>query len=654
MESFAHGEGEQLTILVQLKENVRDIMRSPEKVLNSLTEHSHDSNYKFERLYRILFNEEMYHVAYQRIYAKEGNMTKGTDGKTISQMSISRIEKVIASLKDESYQPQPARRTYIPKKNGKLRPLGIPSSDDKIVQEVIRMVLEAIYEGKFENTSHGFRPKRSCHTALIQIQNRFTATKWFIEGDIEGFFDNINHDILIEILKEHISDERFIRLIRKFLKAGYLEDWKFHRTFSGTPQGGIISPILANIYLDKLDNYVKEYAEKFNKGIRRKVNPEYSKLTQRIRCLKKKLKANPDETSKMILIEKINQLQSERNMPSVNEMDDGFKRVTYVRYADDFLIGVIGSKQDGELLKENIKNFLFENLKLTLSNEKTLITHANSHAKFLGYEIYVRKFSTETKRSVKTGRLSRVYGRKVVMKVPIETIRKKLIEYEAMEITKENGKEKWNAKSRGLLINDSDLKILDTYNSEVRGFTNYYLIANNSSYLHRFKYIMQYSMYKTFAQKYSTSMRKIIAKYRNHKDFAVSYENNKGEKKMRIFFNGSFKRIHTANKYVNDSIPNFRFIAPKTNMIGRLKERQCELCGKEDNLVMHQVRKLKDLKGDEPWKIKMNAIHRKSLAVCQSCLTEILRSKQTDIVNGEPDTSRGVSPVRRRALGNLP
>ncbi|SDH75969.1 reverse transcriptase domain-containing protein [Mucilaginibacter sp. P25] len=201
----------------------------------------------------------MYYAAYQRINAKVGNMTPGTDGTTIDSMSLTRIDKLIGALKDETYQPQPAKRVYIPKKNGKKRPLGIPSVDDKLVQEVIRMLLEAIFEGQFENGSHGFRPSRSCHTALMQVQNRFTGAKWFIEGDIKGFFDNIQHNVLIEVLRKRISDERFLRLIRKFLNAGYIEDWTFHKTFSGTPQGGLISPILANIYLDQLDKYIEQY-----------------------------------------------------------------------------------------------------------------------------------------------------------------------------------------------------------------------------------------------------------------------------------------------------------------------------------------------------------------------------------------------------------
>ena len=199
-------------------------MRNPENVLNSLSKHSGNLNYKFERLYRVLFNEEMFYVAYQNIYSKTGNMTAGADGKTIDGMSIDRVEQLIGSLKNETYQPNPSKRTYIPKKNGKKRPLGIPSFDDKLVQEVVRMILEAIYEGSFEHTSHGFRPKRSCHTALIDIQKTFTAVKWFIEGDIKGFFDNINHDVLINILRERIADERFLRLYNQRVSSASFQN----------------------------------------------------------------------------------------------------------------------------------------------------------------------------------------------------------------------------------------------------------------------------------------------------------------------------------------------------------------------------------------------------------------------------------------------
>ena len=246
-------------------------MRNPEIILNTLCSHSSDADYKYERLYRLFFNEELFMVAYERIKSKPGNMTPGSDGKTIDGMSLERINALISSLKDESYIPNPAKRVYIPKKNGKLRPLGIPTIEDKLVQEVARMILEAIYEGYFEDTSHGFRPSRSCHTALNSLQKRFTGSRWFIEGDIKGFFDNIDHSVLVDILRKRIADERFIRLIWKFLRAGYLEIWHYHNTYSGAPQGGIVSPILANIYLDQFDKYMAEYAENFKKGNKRKI-----------------------------------------------------------------------------------------------------------------------------------------------------------------------------------------------------------------------------------------------------------------------------------------------------------------------------------------------------------------------------------------------
>ena len=206
-------------------------MRDSANVLNSLAGHSQDPNYKFERLYRLLFNENLYALAYQKLSQNAGNYTKGTDGQTIDGMSIKHIHSIIGQLKDESYRPCPARRIYIPKKNGKQRPLGIPAFKDKLVQEVVRMILESIYEGHFEDCSHGFRPHRGCHTAMASLQKGGTGARWFIEGDIKGFFDNINHDVLIGILAERINDERFLRLIRKFLKAGYMEQWEYKNSY---------------------------------------------------------------------------------------------------------------------------------------------------------------------------------------------------------------------------------------------------------------------------------------------------------------------------------------------------------------------------------------------------------------------------------------
>lgn len=598
-------------------------MRNPERVLNSLTEHSENMNYKYERLYRILYNKQMYLAAYQGIYANEGNMTKGSDGKTIDGMSLDRIDSLINRIKDESYQPAPSRRTYILKKNGKKRPLGIPSFDDKLVQEVIRIILESIYEGCFEPTSHGFRPAKSCHTALLYIQNKFTGVKWFIEGDIKGFFDNIKHNVLINILKKRIDDERFINLIRKFLNAGYIEDWKFHKTYSGTPQGGIISPILANIYLDKLDKYVKEYIKVFNAGKDRKRNPEYRKLEVQRGKLVKYLKSGSNETEKNETIQAIREIEKRRvNIPCGIAMDDEYKRMQYVRYADDFIIGVIGSKKDCESIKHDLKQFLVDNLNLELSIEKTLITHAHKSASFLGYSVYIRK-SNLTKRD-KLGRLKRDYVGRVVLAITSKTIRARLLEYRAMKITYVEGKEIWKAIARYHLKDNDDLEILDKYNAEIRGFYNYYSIANNSSIINSFKYIMEYSMYKTYATKYRTTKSAIIAKYHIDKDFGIKYTTKNGKEHIRIFYNQGFKRKKIARNASCDTIPNMSRYFSSTSLIDRLKADKCELCGDTDvKFEVHHVRKLKNLKGKNYWEAFMIARNRKTLVVCLECHRKI-------------------------------
>lgn len=577
-------------------------MRNPINVLSSLQQHSTDRSYSFERLYRNLYNPDFFLLAYQNIYASQGNMTPGADGKTIDAMSLNRINSLIESLKNESYQPNPSRRTYIPKKNGKMRPLGIPSFDDKLVQEAARMLLEAIYENSFSPQSHGFRPKRSCHTALNQIQRTFTGVKWFVEGDIHGFFDNIDHDVMISILSERIKDERFLRLIRKFLRAGYLEDWKYHNTYSGTPQGGIISPILANIYLDKLDGYMAKLKSEFDKGTRRAPSPEAHAMEIRRNTLMTSLRKTTDEQKKESLTAQIAEIDRQRIMiPYTDPFDEHFKRLVYVRYADDFLIGVIGSKADAQRIKESVKALVADNLKLELSEEKTLITHSEKKARFLGYDIFVRR--TNATKTNSLGHKRRFLSGTVCLELPTEIMRKKLLEYGAMEIeTTVHGKENWKAKARSYLINNDDLEILEQYNSEIRGFRNYYRIANNSSHAGAFGYIMQYSMFKTFAGKYRTSMRKAINRLRIGKDFGVRYTDKKGKPRTRLFYNEGFARKNIAKKSEVDEIPNTAMYSTKTSLMDRLSAGQCELCGKTDCAIeMHHVRKLKDLQGKAFW-----------------------------------------------------
>ena len=599
-------------------------MRNPENVLNSLQEHSAQPDYAYDRLYRNLFNRELFLQAYQNIYANQGNMTAGTDGKTIDAMSLERIDRLIETLKTESYQPNPSRRTYIPKKNGKLRPLGIPSIDDKLVQEVVRMLLEAIYEGSFEDTSHGFRTNRSCHTALRMIQNRFVRCKWFVEGDIKGFFDNIDHEVMIGTLRKRIKDERFLRLIRKFLNAGYMEDNQMHESYSGTPQGGIISPILANIYLDQFDKYMAEYKERFDRGDKRAYNKEYTKLADKRVRLRRKLEKTQSEEERRRLINSIQELDStHKAMPCKDPMDQNFRRLQYVRYADDFLIGIIGSRKDAEKVKKEIGEYIAEQLKLELSDEKTLVTKATDKAKFLSFDIRVTPQSNHTKKT-KNGTKARNYGGHVMLEVPTSVIQKKLLGLGAMKIVVHDGTEIWKPTHRGELTGRTDLSILEQYNGEIRGFCNYYAIANNRSKLHKFRYIMEYSLYKTLACKYRTTKREIINKYRIGKDFGVKFTDKHGNERVRLLWKGSLAKDPHPLGQEADVIHKPKGILKKPSLGSRMKAGRCEWCGKvTPKLVVHQVRTMKELDVTQPWAAFMKKINRKTLVVCESCHAKI-------------------------------
>lgn len=600
-------------------------MRSPENVLESLKSKACNENYKYQRLYRNLYNPQFYLLAYQRIQANPGNMTAGTDGKTIDGMGIKRINALIEKVRDFSYQPHPARRTYIPKTNGKMRPLGIPSFDDKLIQEVVRLILESIYEPMFSNQSHGFRMGRSCHTALKYVQKYFTGTKWFVEGDIKGCFDNVDHHVLTHILRKRIADEHFIGLLWKFLKAEYMEDWNYHNTYSGTPQGSIISPILANIYMNELDNYMQEYANRFNCGERRKINPAFKKKLDICRGKEQRLKRNAakmsDEEKEQLTAEIKALRRSLRSMPYSDQMDENYKRVFYVRYADDFLIGVIGSKADAEQIKKDVGSFIRENLHLEMSEEKTLITHGHNFAKFLGYEITVSKDGFNKK--TKTGFTRRVNNGKILLYVPHDKWLKRLLTYDALKIKydkQHDNKEIWEPVRRSCLLHLDDLEILNQYNAEIRGLYNYYRLANNVSVLNNFYYVMRYSMLKTFAGKYRTRISKIIRKYRKGKDFAVEYLQKNGKIGQTLFYNKGFCRDTKVGKENPDIVARAVENYGSNSLIKRLRANKCEWCGAENvPLEMHHIRKLKDLKGRKQWEIAMIGRKRKTMALCVSC-----------------------------------
>ena len=567
----------------------------------------------FTRLYRYLLRPDLYFIAYKKLYSNNGASTKGVDDDTADGFSTAKIEKIIKSLADESYTPRPARRTYIRKTNGKLRPLGIPTFTDKLVQEVLRMIIEAVYEPVFLDCSHGFRPKRSCHTALKDLKHQFHGTRWFVEGDIKGCFDNIDHAVLIGIIGNKIKDARLIKLLYKFLKAGYMEDWRYNKTYSGTPQGGIISPLLANVYLHELDKFVMQLKSDFDRPTSQHKTPEYNKLSSRAWRLKKKLKTATDE-EKPLLLEAWKANKAEMlKIPSKSQTD---KAIKYFRYADDFIIGVNGSKEDCQEIKNRLADFIGSFLKMELSNEKTLITHSNQYARFLGYDIRVRR-SNVVKRS-SAGFTKRTLNNMTELVIPFDKINKFLFENGIIEQSKVNSELK--PIKRKSLLRLTDFEIVSTFNAELRGICNYYHMASNFCHFSYFAYFMEYSCLKTLATKHKSSIRKVVAKYKDGQGkWAIPHETKNGEKLLYFAKYADCKKVkNPTDRISNAAVINKTAI---TTFESRLAAKVCELCGttESEHYEIHHVNKLKNLNGKKHWEIVMIAKRRKTLVVCREC-----------------------------------
>ena len=581
-------------------------MRPAETVLNVIRERG-ERGLPLENIYRLLYNRELYLRAYGRLYSNQGAMTKGTTAETVDGMSLAKIDRIINELRYERFRWTPVRRVNIPKPNGKTRPLGIPTWTDKLLQEVIRMMLEAYYEPQFSDHSHGFRPDHGCHTALSEVVTYWTGVRWFVEGDIKGCFDNIDHEVLLAALGEKLHDNRFLRLLKYLLKAGYLEDWTYGRTLSGTPQGGVVSPILANIYLDRLDKYVETVLiPAHTRGTARKYNRQWVNLRSRAGHYRRM----GNHAMAAALRKEFQQL------PSSDPHDPDYRRLRYVRYADDFVLGFIGPKAEAGQIKESLETFLRDSLKLELSKEKTLITHATSQAaRFLGYELVNQQANDKLDRN---GR-RKVNGR-IGLRVPAKVIEQHCQAYTVND----------KPTHRNELLADDDYTIVSRYQAEFRGIVQYYLLALNVSHFGKLQWVMQQSLAKTLAAKHKTPRRKLIRRYQStvnteHGERAclqVVVERGEGKRPLVARFGGiPLKRNRQA--VLTDQKPQ-RYRVERNELIKRLLADECELCGSKEDVQVHHVRALRDLnvKGQGAkslWVQVMAARRRKTLVVCRPC-----------------------------------
>ncbi len=574
------------------------------------------ANQEINKVYRMLKCKELYLIAYGKLSQNQGALTPGVNPEdTVDGMSIKRIDAIIDKLDKGCYEWKPSRRTYIDKKNStQKRPLGMPTWSDKLLQEVMRMILEAYYEPQFRKCSHGFRPNRGCHTALKEINKTWTGTKWFIETDIKGCFDNINHDVLLEILSRDIRDERFLKLLKGMLEAGYMEKGIKYNTYSGTPQGGNISPLLANIVLNELDTYIEdELMPQYNigNGLKRKKNPEYVRLQhQRFRAKKHNQKWIWEKAGKRMM-----------GIPSKIVDDPEFKRLRYARYADDSILGLNGSKEDAEEIKRKIGQFL-DSIKLEMSADKTLITHAGKgKARFLNYFISINWDNT-SQTVLKSGVKRRSINGGVVLEMPSDV-------YNEWKTRVHGNKGKIMHRPELLYLSDYD--IVSTYEVELQGLINYYILAHNVYKKGMdLRFFWQKSLLRTLAGKHKSSAAKIYRKYhyktKDRNTVAVIVP-RKGKKPfMAVFGRKPIER--NLNAVIADDVK--QIFGGRTQLIDRLLADKCEICGSREGVEVHHIKKLKDLqkkwqgrKEKPEWVRKMIAIRRKTLVVCEKHHDEI-------------------------------
>ena len=578
-------------------------------------------------LHRLMRSSHLYELAYQRVSRNRGALTPGVDGATFDGMSLEKIARLVQRVAEGSYRPRPVRRVYIPKANGKTRPLGIPTAEDRLVQEVVRIILQAIYEPVFLDESHGFRPGRSCHTALETIQRTWTGTKWLIEVDVRGFFDNIDHAVLLGLLERRIDDKRFVGLIRAMLEAGYMEKWTVERTYSGTPQGGVVSPLLANIYLHELDLFMAEMRLGFDRGAKRRANPAYKSAESAIRRLRRKIDVlratGADEAEVSAAFERIASLDRERRtMPSVDPMDPNFRRLRYCRYADDFLMGVVGGKAEAREVMAAVQAFLAERLHLDVSAEKSGINDASRGSRFLGYGVRTttpRRATVMVERRRSDGSPMRVPRRPQTGNVRLSVPRDRVTAF-----CRRNGYgnlEQRLSLSRPQFLSSSDAEIIVAYNAEFRGFANYYALATGvKRSLTLLELIVTSSLFKTLADRHRTSVRKTSRRLRTGSGYVLRHVVQDEPRSLEVWLLKHL-RPRTWTDPVVDIVSTALGLARSRNdLITRLNARICEACGDESGpFEVHHVRHLKDMR-DRPIALQRGVSRqRKTTVLCRPC-----------------------------------
>jgi group II intron reverse transcriptase/maturase len=560
-------------------------------------------------------------TAYESIKSNPGNMTHGVDKTTLDGIDLKYLEKIQAELRAGTFEFKPARRIQIPKPGKtETRPLTIASPREKVVQKAILLVMEQIYERKFLDTSHGFRPGRGTHTAMKNLETQFQSVHYFIEADFSKAFDTISHQKLMEIIKEEVKCEKTLKLIKSGLKAGYIEFGSLHDNLSiGTPQGSILSPLLCNIFLHKLDTYIEEIKKEHQKGTRRQRNEENLKLQNKLKYWRKK---GYNISKPLEYLEMLKQL---RNTPSIKR-DKSYIRIHYIRYADDFVIGIEGGYNLAKIILQKVEKFVNEELNLKFNPDKTGITNYSTNVvKFLGFTIRAPYFLGKVKplESVMINGKNILRRKKIRISInmDLEKVIKKL---QANGFIKkrlshsEHHKLIYRGTFKGNLINMDHADIIRYYNAVVRGIFNYYSFARNRVDVTWIGWLIKESCGLTLARKF-----KLKTLANTFKEFGKDLGVRLSEDKRISFVDIKYKaaiNIAKAVAITKDPLKNLEEVwnakFTKTNL-----NAPCVICGSEERVEMHHVRKIRDLKNPKNkldfYTRQMAAINRKQVPLCR-------------------------------------
>ena len=548
-------------------------------------------------VYQVVYDPEILKASYFKLKSNPASMVVGTDQKDLNSLGISDEYFSILSnkIKTEQYKPAPVKVVLIPKQDGKMRRLGIPSIEDRIVQRSLLFLLEAVFEKTFSERSHGFRPKKGAHTVCKNIR-QWKGVSWFIEGDIVDFFDTINHQKLMLLISLRIKDQQVLDLLWKILRTKILVDGKLQKKGEGVPQGSVISPLLSNIYLHELDMFVGALKKELDTKETTKLNPEYIKAKSLLRSKKG--------------VDRKKGYQELRKIKSSIRV--GMK-LYYVRYADDWLIGIWGSKEDSIKVRKKIETFLKTELFLETSVEKTKITHAGKEkAHFLGYDIYspTPKESFFEKGSVKK-RASHV---SIYINAPYTKIKERFVKENF--ITVKNDKLLVNAVTHW--INYNHAEILYRYNWIIRSYLNYYSHVNNLHIFHKFiGFVLKHSCALTLGRKLKLRSRKKV-----FKKFGGSLKDPKSGLKLNIPENlrKNISNYNISANRENDPLKILKWSVRTQHLM----QGPCVCCGTTENIQIHHVKKLSRLdKSKSRLSMITATLGRKQVPVCRKCHEDI-------------------------------